>query len=117
MDEALNSYFPVCSVRRTQTYLTRDEIHDLEKPGKNFKKEEIWKYIHLINVPNSFYSKHLLKSMDLRDKFSLPFYNSIRPNDIHRRDLKKPNIHQEHKTAAEHSWRSYGTSKIRAVWR
>lgn len=40
-------------------------------------------------MPNSFYSNHLLKSMDLRDKFSLPFYNSIRPNDTHRRDLKK----------------------------
>lgn len=50
-------------------------------------------------MPNFFYSKHLLKSMDCGDKFSLPLYNSVRPNDMHRRDLKKSNIYQDHKTA------------------
>lgn len=40
MDEALNSYFPMCSVQRTQTYLTKEKIHDLEKPAKNLKKKK-----------------------------------------------------------------------------
>lgn len=55
--------------------------------------------------------------MDFGDKFSLPLYNSVRPNDIHRRDLNKPNIHQDYKTAVKQSWSTYGTSKIQAVWR
>lgn len=63
-------------------------------------------------MPNFFYGTHLLKSMDSRDKFSLALYNSVRPHDMHRRDLKKPNIYQDHKTAVEQSWSSYGTSKI-----
>lgn len=36
-DEALSSYFPMCSVQRTQKYLAGDKIHDLGKPGKKKK--------------------------------------------------------------------------------
>lgn len=44
MDEALNSYFPMCSVQRTQTYLTKEKIHDLEKPAKIKKRRNLEVY-------------------------------------------------------------------------